>query len=169
LAEFVEKGDAPFDMLLRLQVFTQVYLNNVQRYAKALRVNVSPNVFSGGNLEMLFSGNGDELTYLEQKELDSVLAFSVAFVDCSCEGSPFCGCPERNFSKWVIDQRVAGLDPVEIVERMSEFGIHAYSGDVLNYLDQAVRLMESIAKMATILNKTDIAHQALRIRSQIEG
>jgi len=52
---------------------------------------------------------------------------------------------------------------------MSEFGIHAYSGDVLNYLDQAVRLMESIAKMATILNKTDIAHQALRIRSQIEG
>jgi helicase len=64
---------------------------------------------------------------------------------------------------------VAGLDPVEIVERMSEFGIHAYSGDVLNYLDQAVRLMESIAKMATILNKTDIAHQALRIRSQIEG
>jgi helicase len=69
----------------------------------------------------------------------------------------------------VIDQRVAGFDPVEIVERMSEFGIHAYSGDVLNYLDQAVRLMESIAKMATILNKTDIARQALRIRSQIEG
>ncbi|MGA3198983.1 MAG: DUF5814 domain-containing protein [Halobacteriota archaeon] len=169
MAEAVKKGDAPFDTLLKLQVFTQAYLNNVQRYAKALRVNVSPNVFSGGNLEMLFSGNGDELTYLEQKELDSVLAFSVAFVDCSCEGSPFCGCPERNFSKWVIDQRVAGLDPVETVERMSEFGIHAYSGDVLNYLDQAVRLMESIAKMATILNKTDMARQALRIRSQIEG
>jgi superfamily II helicase len=52
---------------------------------------------------------------------------------------------------------------------MSEFGVHAYSGDVLNYLDQVVRLMESIAKMATILNKTDIARQALSIRSQIEG
>jgi len=169
MAESVKKGDAPFDMLLKLQVFTQVYLNNVQRYAKALRANVSPNVFSGGNLEMLFSGNGDELTYLEQKELDSVLAFSVAFVDCGCEASPFCGCPERNFSKWIIEQRVAGLDPVEIVEQMSEFGIHAYSGDVLNYLDQAVRLMESIAKMATILNETDIARQALRIRLQIEG
>jgi helicase len=64
---------------------------------------------------------------------------------------------------------VAGLDPGEIVERMSEFGVHAYSGDVLNYLDQVVRLMESIAKMATILNKTDIARQALSIRSQIEG
>jgi helicase len=118
---------------------------------------------------MLFSGNSDELTYLDQKELDGVLAFSVAFVDCSCEGSPFCGCPERNFSKWVIEQRVAGLDPGEIVERMSEFGVHAYSGDVLNYLDQVVRLMESIAKMATILNKTDTARQALSIRSQIEG
>ena len=169
VAESVKKGDAPFDILQKLHVFTQVYLNNVQRYAKALRVNVSPNVFSGGNLEMLFSGNSDELTYLDQKELDGVLAFSVAFVDCSCEGSPFCGCPERNFSKWVIEQRVAGLDPGEIVERMSEFGVHAYSGDVLNYLDQVVRLMESIAKMATILNKTDTARQALSIRSQIEG
>jgi len=169
IVESVQKGDAPFDILLKLQVFTQVYLNNVQRYAKALRANVSPNVFGGGNLEMFFSGNGDELTYLEQKDLDSLLAFSVAFVNCSCEWSPFCGCPERNFSKWVIEQRVAGLDPSEIVERMSEFGVHAYSGDVLNYLDQAVRLMESVAKMANILNKMDIAGQALKIRSRIEG
>jgi helicase len=169
MSESVKRGDAPFDILLKLQVFTQVYLNNVQRYAKALRANMSPNVFSGGNLEMLFSGNGDELTYLDQKELDTVLAFSLAFVDCDCEASPFCGCPERKFSKWVIGQRMVGLDPGEIVERMSEFGVHAYSGDVLNYLDQSVRLMESISEMATILKKTDTARQALEIKSQIEG
>ncbi|HYA33057.1 MAG TPA: DUF5814 domain-containing protein [Candidatus Bathyarchaeia archaeon] len=169
IIESVMKGDLPCDLLLKLHVFTQVYLNNVQRYAKALRVNVSPNVFSGGNLEMLFSGKGDELTHLGQKELDSVLAFSVTFVDCTCEESPFCGCPERNFSKWVIGQRVAGLDPGEIVERMSEFGVHAYAGDVLNYLDQAVRLTESIAEIAAILKKTETEQQARAIKVQIEG
>jgi helicase len=169
IVESVKKGDAPFEILIKLHVSTQVYLNNVQRYAKSLRVNVSPNVFSGSNLEMLFSGNGDELTYLDQKELDTVLAFSVAFVNCDCEASPFCGCPERNFSKWVIEQRMLGLEPSEIVEQMSEFGVYAYSGDVLSYLDQSVRLMESIAEMATILKKTDTAHQAVRIKSQIEG
>jgi len=169
LVESVKKGESPFDILLKLHVFTTVYLNDVQRFAQALGVNVSPNVFSGGNLEMLFSGSGDELTYLDQKALESVLAFSIAFVDCDCKESPFCGCPERSFSRWVIEQRVSGLDPADIVERMSAFGVHAYSGDVLNYLDQAVRLMESIEAMATILHKKDIARQALLIKSQLEG
>ena len=169
MVESVKKGESPSDILLKLHVFTTVYLNDVQRFAQALGVHVSPNVFSGANLEMLFSGSGDELTYLDQKALESVLAFSIAFVDCDCKESPFCGCPERSFSRWVIEQRVSGLDPADIVERMSEFGVHAYSGDVLNYLDQAVRLMESIEAMATILHKKDAARQALLIKSQLEG
>ena len=118
---------------------------------------------------MFFSGNGDELTYLEQKTLESIIAFSVAFVGCNCEGSPFCGCPERNFSRWIIDQRVAGFDPAEIVKKMSAFGIHAYPGDVLNYLDQVVRLLESVEGMAAILNKQAVQLEALKIKAQIEG
>jgi len=169
IVESVKKGQPPLDIVLKLHVFTAVYLNDVQRMAQALGVNMSPNVFSGGNLEMFFSASGDELTYLDQKALDSVIAFSIAFVDCDCKDSPFCGCPERSFSKWVIEQRVSGHDPADIVEEMSSFGVHAYSGDVLNYLDQAVRLMESIAAMATILRKNDIARQALQIKLQLEG
>jgi helicase len=169
IVESVKKGQPPLDIVLKLHVFTAVYLNDVQRMAQALGVNVSPNVFSGGNLEMFFSGSGDELTYLDEKALESVIAFSIAFIDCDCEESPFCGCPERSFSKWVIEQRMSGYDPSDIVEQMSAFGVHAYSGDVLNYLDQAVRLMESIEAMATILRKNDIAFQALQIKLQLEG
>jgi putative ATP-dependent RNA helicase len=168
IVESVKKGNPPLEIVLKLHVFTAVYLNDVQRIAQVLGGNISPNVFSGGNLEMFFSGSGDELTYLDQKALESVLAFSIAFVDCDCEESPFCGCPERSFSKWVIDQRISGLDPAEIVEQMSTFGVHAYSGDVLNYLDQAVRLMESIEAMATILRKKEITRQALQIKLQLE-
>jgi superfamily II helicase len=64
---------------------------------------------------------------------------------------------------------MSGCDPADIVEQMSAFGVHAYSGDVLNYLDQTVRLMESIEAMATILRKNDIARQALQIKLQLEG
>ncbi|MGZ5521213.1 MAG: DUF5814 domain-containing protein, partial [Halobacteriota archaeon] len=169
IVESVKKGQPPIDIVLKLHVFTAVYLNEVQRMAQALGVNMSPNVFSGGNLEMFFSGSGDELTHLDQKALESVIAFSIAFVDCDCEDSPFCGCPERSFSKWMIEQRLSGHDPADIVEQMSAFGVHAYSGDVLNYLDQAVRLMESIEAMATILRKNDVARQALQIKLQLEG
>jgi len=169
IVECVKKGQQPLDTILKLHVFTAVYLNDIQRMAQILGVNMSPNVFSGGNLEMLFSGSGDELTHLDQKALESVLAFSIAFVDCDCEESPFCGCPERSFSKWVIEQRVSGCDPADIVEQMSAFGVHAYSGDVLNYLDQAVRLMESIGAMASILRKKDIAREALQTKLQLEG
>ncbi len=165
----VKRGDDPIDTMLTLEAFTHVYLNNVQRYARALGANLSPNVFSGGNLEMLFSGNGDELTRLDQKELDSVLSFSVTFVTCDCESSPFCGCPERNFSRWIIDQRVEGLEPKAIVERMSTFGVHAYSGDIINYLDQVVRIMESIEAIAAIFNRKDLARRAAYVRARVEG
>ena len=69
----------------------------------------------------------------------------------------------------MIEQRLSGHDPADIVEQMSGFGVHAYSGDVLNYLDQAVRLMESIEAMATILRKNDVARKALQIKLQLEG
>ncbi|HEX7515155.1 MAG TPA: DUF5814 domain-containing protein [archaeon] len=169
IVESVKKGQSPLDIVLKLHVFTAVYLNDVQRMAQALSVNMSPNVFSGGNLEILFSGSGDELTYLDQKAFESVLAFSIAFIDCDCGESPFCGCPERSFSKWLIEQRMGGRDPADIVDQMSAFGVHAYSGDVLNYLDQTVRLMESIGAMATIFRKKDIAREALQTKLELEG
>jgi helicase len=169
IVESVKKGLPPLDIVLKLHVLTAVYLNDVQRMAQALGANMSPNVFSGGNLEMFFSGSGDELTHLDEKAYESVIAFSIAFIDCDCDESPFCGCPERSFSKWVIERRMSGCDPADIVEQMSAFGVHAYSGDILNYLDQTVRLMESIEAMATILRKNDIARQALQIKLQLEG
>ncbi len=107
--------------------------------------------------------------YLDQKAFESVLAFSIAFIDCDCGGSPFCGCPERSFSKWLIEQRMGGRDPADIVDQMSAFGVHAYSGDVLSYLDQTVRLMESIGAMAMIFRKKDIAREALQTKLELEG
>jgi len=169
ILESTKQGEEPLSTMLTLEVFTQAYLNNVQRYTRALGVTVSPNVFSGSNLEMFFSGNGDELTRLDQKELDHILAFSIAFVNCDCDSSPFCGCPERSFSRWIIEQRMDGLDPIDIVERMTEFGVYAYSGDLLNYLDQAVRIMESIESIALLSNKRNLAQRAAHIKKQVEG
>ncbi len=159
----------PIETALKLGIFTQVYLNNVQRYATAIGVNMSSNVFSGANLDMLFSGAGDELTYLDQKELESILSFSIEFVNCDCKDSPFCGCPEKSFSRWLIEMRIDGLEPREIVERMSAYGVHAYSGDLLGYLDQIARILESIELIAQIFNKKALALEASKSRSQIEG
>jgi len=159
----------PIETALKLGIFTQVYLNNVQRYATAIGVNMSSNVFSGANLDMLFSGAGDELTYLDQKELESIVSFSIEFVNCDCKDSPFCGCPEKSFSRWLIEMRIDGLEPREIVERMSAYGVHAYSGDLLGYLDQIARILESIELIAQIFNKKALALEASKLRSQIEG
>ncbi len=169
IIQSVIDGIAPIEAALKLEIFTQVYLNNVQRYAAAMGVNMSPNVFSGANLDMLFSGAGDELTYLDQTELESVVSFSIEFVNCDCKDSPFCGCPEKSFSRWLIERRMEGLEPREIVEKMSAFGVHAYSGDMLGYLDQVVRILESIEAISKIFNKKALTLEASKIRSQIEG
>jgi len=159
----------PIEIALTLAIFTQVYLNNVQRYATAVGVNVSSNVFSGANLDMFFSGAGDELTHLDQKEFESIVSFSIEFVNCDCKDSPFCGCPERSFSRWLIEMRKDGLEPREIIEQMSLYGVHAYSGDLLGYLDQIVRILESIEAISEIFDKKALALEASKLRSQIEG
>jgi helicase len=169
IIQSVIDGISPIETALKLEVFTQVYLNNVQRYATAIGVIMSPNVFSGANLDMLFSGAGDELTYLDQTELESVVSFSIEFVNCDCKDSPFCGCPEKSFSRWLIERRMDGLEPREIVEKMSAFGVHTYSGDMLGYLDQVVRIVESIEAISKIFNKKALTLEASKIRSQIEG
>lgn len=65
--------------------------------------------------------------------------------------------------------RIDGLEPREIVERMSTYGVHAYSGDLLGYLDQIARILESIELIAQIFNKKALALEASKLRSQIEG
>jgi helicase len=45
----------------------------------------------------------------------------------------------------------------------------AYQGDLINYLDQAVRYLEAIEALAKVLDKPEAAREAAELRKRIEG
>ncbi|WP_367121179.1 DUF5814 domain-containing protein [Methanomethylovorans sp. PtaU1.Bin093] len=45
----------------------------------------------------------------------------------------------------------------------------AYPGDVLGYLDNVVRNLDAVEKIARVYSKKDIANAAREMKKQVEG
>ena len=94
-----------------------------------------------------------------------MLDFSLEFMACECQDAPFCSCGERRFSEYLIRLRCNGLDPVGILDDLSQrFGMYAYQGDLITYLENALRIIGSIHLIATIFGRADVAAEAESLR-----
>ena len=66
--------------------------------------------------------------------------------------------------------RAEGKSPDEIIEYFSDrYGMYAYQGDLINWLDQMVRYLEAIASVAKVLGKMEAAGEAEERKKRIEG
>lgn len=108
--------------------------------------------FHGTTLEAISSKlNFDHLDPTTREQL---LSFFDAFLKCKCRDSPLCGCPERKFTRLIIELRENGLDHRQISGYLlDEFGIDIYPADLLSFLEDAVHVFEAIRDIACIQQK----------------
>ena len=112
--------------------------------------------FSGNMLEALCS----RLDYdsLDFGVRDQILSFFNDFLRCNCKDSPLCGCPEKKFSKKVIELRENGLDHRQIaVFLQDEYGIELFPADILSFLEESVHVLEAMSDVARLQGQTDLA------------
>lgn len=167
IKEAVLSGRDVLDIVVELTVFDAVYFRHAGRLSRILKVEVPERVFTGAALDMVFSS--ESIARLDHDLQDMVLDFSMEFLSCQCTDSPFCGCGEKRFSKYLLELRSQGLDPQHIIEEISKrFGVYAYSGDLINYLEDALRVTISTALIAEIFDQGDISQQARMIQKSIE-
>jgi helicase len=70
----------------------------------------------------------------------------------------------------ILDLRAEGKSPEEIIDYFSDrYGMYAYQGDLINYLDQMVRYLEAIGSVARVLGKPELAKEAEEWKKKIEG
>ena len=112
--------------------------------------------FSGNMLEALCSRlDYDSLDYGVR---DQILAFFNDFLRCSCKDSPLCGCPEKMFSKKVIELRENGLDHRQIANfLLDEYGIEVFPADILSFLEESVHVLEAMSDVARLQGQEDLA------------
>ncbi|MEZ5336095.1 MAG: DUF5814 domain-containing protein [Methanolobus sp.] len=158
----------PIVTVSNLEFFDAVYYKYAARISAALNVNLPSRVFQGASLDILFEG--ENMDKLDVTLRDQLFDFAADFLTCSCRDSPYCGCAERKFSEKIISIRTEGYDPDGIVRKLEHlYGITAYPGDVLGYLDNVVRNLEAVEMIAAAYSKRDISAKARSLKKEVEG
>ena len=135
-----------------MAITDRIVVKHHRRIGDQLGTHIPRGAFSGATLDLLYTGEFDEL---DDATRDHVLAFVQDFLDCDCDSNPYCGHAERKFVRYLLELRADGLGPEAIVDRMgADYGLTAYPGDVLSFLDEAVRTLEAAESLAEVEGAT---------------
>jgi superfamily II helicase len=146
----------------------KIYLKNHRQIASQLDRSVPKSVFRGATLDLLFQGEGIEK--LDEATRERVLDFAADFLDCDCRDNPYCGHPERKFVRYLLELREQGLAPEAMVDVMTDdYMVYAYPGDVLSFLDDSVRTLESAERLADVDGADDVERRSRELRRTLEG
>jgi superfamily II helicase len=144
----------------------KIYVKNHRQIVSQVETSFPKGAFKGATLDILFQGEG--LSKLDDATRDRVLEFAEDFLDCGCEASPHCGCPERKFVRYLLELREEGLGPDAIVDVMGDdYMLYAYPGDVLSFLDGSVRTLEAVETLAEVENHERAGERAREVRENL--
>lgn len=163
----LQKKTPPLDIAVEMEPFDAAYFRNAERLSRIIGVNVPSRAFSPAGLDIVFSG--ESIAKMDRSLQARFTDFAREFLDCACEGAPLCGCPERKFSRKVVEYRLRGLDPRGISRAIAaDYDLSAFDGDVLGYLDRLARSLEAIGDIAGIIGRPDAAREARALARRIE-
>ena len=167
IKDAIEKDVSPLDTAVSLETFDSVYFKNAARISAALKMHIPSRVFQGAAYDIVFSGDG--VSALDKDIREQILAFITDFMVCKHKDAPHCGCAELAFSKRLVEMRCEGLDPGGIVREIGDYGVYAYGGDVLEYLDHVARNLEAIEMIARVFGNEAVGQDAKKVRKAVEG
>ena len=151
-----------------MAITDKIYVKNHRQLASQLETNLPKGAFAGATLDLLFTGDG--LADLDEATRERVLDFAEDFLDCDCDNNPYCGCPERKFIRYLLELRAQGMGPDAIVDAMTaEYMVYAYPGDVLSFLDSAVRRLEAVESLAAVEGNDEMERKAREARQALTG
>ena len=164
----IYKKCEPVDIAVELEPFDAVYFRNAERLSRILGINVPSRALSPSALDIVFSG--EAMAKMDKSLQTRFMEFSQDFLNCACGDAPFCGCPERKFSKKIVEYRLKGKDPRGISRAIAtDYDLSAFDGDLLGYLDRLTRNLDAIYEIARILGKAEAAKNARKLGDDIES
>ena len=149
-----------------MAITDKIYVKNHRQIASQLETSFPKSAFAGATLDLLFGG--EKIDQLDDSTRERVLDFTKDFMDCDCQDNPYCGHPERKFIRYLLELRASGLGPEASVDAMSDdYFVYAYSGDILSFLDNAVRTLDAVEQLADVEGNDEISQQAASRRKEL--
>lgn len=145
----------------------KVYVVDHHRIGRQIGRSIPRAAFAGTTLDHLYTGDG--LDHLEPTARDRVIEFNQDFLDCDCTSKPYCGHPQEKFARWILDERLAGKEPDELIDAMRDaYGVYVYHGDLLSFLDDAIRRLDALADLAAVEGAGEYAEHVTATRRGLE-
>lgn len=146
----------------------KIYLKNHRQIVSQLDTSIPKGAFKGATMDVLYSGEG--LAKLDDATRDRLLDFAEDFLDPEDPDDLYTGYPERQFIRYLLELRAQGLGPDAVVDVMSdEYMLYAYPGDVLSFLDSAVRTLEAAETLAEVDGNDRMEERLRRARRDLSG
>ena len=146
----------------------KIYLKNHREIVSQLDVNIPKGAFKGATMDVLYSGEG--LSKVDSATRDRLLDFAKDFLDPENPDDLYTGYPERQFVTYLLELRAQGLGPDAIVDVMGdEYMLYAYPGDVLSFLDDAVRTLEAVETLSNVEGNAEMEKKARDAKRALSG
>ncbi len=148
------KGIDPLELALELQQLNNVYItNNVHSVLeRTFGTRFSTRIFAGSILDVMDASLSGMHKRLPKWVLNLFLKWSRTFFDCDCDENPYCNCAQKKLGKYLVTLRQQGNTPrrmTNILQR--DYSFFIYEGDVFDWLDSLVHILEGISRVANAL------------------
>jgi len=157
------------NIAIELRYFENAYISPIvhRQIVGKLKTNFSSRLFADSTLDIISSG--ETINKLDTKFQEALLKIQVDFLRCECSEKPFCDCLQRGISEFIIKERLKKKDPIEISRKLLQnYQIQTYSGDIFSWLDNIVRNLEAIERIANAHNKKNYIQTAKKLIRRIE-
>ena len=127
---------------------------------------MSSRLLSDGVLDVIFgtSEKGLWTRSLAQK----VKVWTSNFFTCGCKEYPYCSHPQYKISKMLVQLRLDGLTPKQIVAEIGKtYHLFAYPGDLYSWLDQLLHSIEAIKRLSMAMKKEKTVQESDKLARAI--
>ena len=157
-------------MAMDLEMFENAYLSSVihNQISNALKIKFSTRLFAESTLDIISSGEAIEK--VDKKFQEALIRIQSDFMQCRCQDRPFCQCLQRGISEVIVHERLMGKDPQDISNKLfRKYQIQIYPGDIFSWLDNFVKNLDAIKRIAQAYNKNNIVKKTNYLIKKIEN
>ncbi|PWB87946.1 DUF5814 domain-containing protein [Methanobrevibacter thaueri] len=157
-------------MAMDLEMFENAYLSSVihNQISNALKIKFSTRLFAESTLDIISSG--EAIDKVDKKFQEALIRIQSDFMQCRCQDRPFCQCLQRGISEVIVHERLKGKDPQDISNKLfRKYQIQIYPGDIFSWLDNFVKNLDAIKRIAQAYNKNNIVKKTNYLIKKIEN
>ena len=165
----LKTNEDPLIIAISIEPFDAVYLSSKvhEELVRSFRFQVSSKLFSGSVLDLMIRKGSTRR--LPNWIFNVFAKWAQTFFTCNCPERPYCEHGILNFSKYIVDLRVAGNNPSQISNIIARnFELQVYPGDIFHWLDSLVHHIEGVTRIAKVLQLAETYIKLVELKRKIE-